>query len=342
MHHRILLKTSTLMLLLPLLFLAGCGGGEIVTVRALSEKEPALKVNDAGLQAGTSDQPIEEMRLSEELQGVTRIGVHQYLQTHRSSEDSMASYQLGARDVIQVDFFDAPDLSSKMEVLPDGIINLPLAGKVRVSGLTTDQVAEAISKVMRERHILNSPEVSVNLLEIRSRKVKVFGAIGRAGQYFLKPDQRLLDVVAEAGGVDFSRDSTQIFVMRKVDQHSKLAIEVNLNDLIQGKDPTSNILLADDDIIYIPRAKRYMIMGEVKTPGIFTLDSYRRVSILEAIIQAGGFTPIAAKNKVWIYRVSDSTRKEIRVRVGDLMKGGQSATVYLEENDMIIVPESLF
>jgi polysaccharide biosynthesis/export protein len=342
MNLRIRTRTSTLPLLALLLLLAGCGGGEIVTVRTLTEKEPSVKVNDVGLQAGRSDQPVEEMRLSEELQGVTRINVHQYLQTHRDSEDSMASYQLGTKDLVQVDFFDAPDLSSKLEVLPDGSINLPLAGKVRVAGLTTEQVAANVSKLMRERRILNNPEVSVNLLEIKSRKVKVFGAIGRAGQYFLRPEQRLLDVVAEAGGVDFSKDSTQIFVMRKVDQHSKLAIEINLNDLIQGKDPNSNILLADEDIIYIPRAKRYMIMGEVKTPGIFTLDSYRRTSILEAIIQAGGFSPIAAKNKVWIYRVSDNTRKEIRVRVGDLMKGGQSATVYLEENDMIIVPESLF
>jgi polysaccharide biosynthesis/export protein len=80
----------------------------------------------------------------------------------------------------------------------------------------------------------------------------------------------------------------------------------------------------------------------VKTPGVYTIDSLRRTSILEAIIQAGGFTPIASKNKVWIYRTAGDTLTEIRVRVGDIMKGGRREIVYIEDNDLIIIPESLF
>jgi polysaccharide biosynthesis/export protein len=288
------------------------------------------------------DQQSEELRLTEELEGVTRVDVHQYLKTDPEEGNPMAFYRLGPKDVVQVDFFEAPDMSGKMAVLPDGAVNLPLLGKLQVAGMTTEEVARTIKSTALERRLLNNPEINVTLVEVQSRSIKIFGAVGRAGQYFLKANQRVLDIVAEAGGVDFSKDSTKIFVLRKVDPTSKLAIEINLNDLIQGKDPTTNILLRDEDIIYIPRAHRYMIMGEVKSPGIFTLDSYRKTSILEAIIQAGGFTPIAAKNKVWIYRVANGAEQEIRVRVGDLMKGGRKETVYLEENDMIIVPESLF
>ena len=282
------------------------------------------------------------MRLTEELEGVTRIGVHEYLRHEPEERDSLAFYRLGPKDIIQVDFFEAPDLSGKFTVLPDGNINLPLIGKIPATGQTTEEVARSVRGAALERRILNNPEANVTLIEIQSRGIKVFGAIGKAGQYYLKANQRLLDIIAEAGGVDFSKDSTRIFVVRKLDLTSKLAIEINLNDLIRGKDPATNILLRDEDIIYLPRAYRYMIMGEVKNPGIFTLDSYRKTSILEAIIQAGGFTPIASKNKVWIYRVAGGTEQEIHVRVGDLMKGGKKETVYLEENDMIIVPESLF
>lgn len=322
--------------------LTACGGGQIVTVKTLSGSDTPVKGPGKDLQGLKKGQPSEELRLNEELEGVTRVGVHQYLKTDPEEGNPMAFYRLGPKDVIQVDFFEAPDMSGKLTVLPDGNINLPLLGKVRVAGMTSDQVARTIKETALEKRILNNPEVNVTLLEVQSRSIKIFGAVGKAGQYFLKANQRLLDIVAEAGGVDFGKDSTKIFVLRKVDPSSKLAIEINLNDLIQGKDPTSNLLLRDEDIIYIPRAHRYMIMGEVKNPGIFTLDSYRKTSILEAIIQAGGFTPIAAKNKVWIYRVADGTEQEIRVRIGDLMKGGKRETVYLEENDMIIVPESLF
>jgi len=325
-----------------ILLLAGCGGGNIVQVRTLSEKDPTVSTLNKNLDRVKKDQPLEELKLTEELEGVTRIDVHEYLRDEPEDRDSLAFYHVGPKDVIQVDFFEAPDLSTKAAVLPDGYINLPLIGKVYVAGQTTDEIARSVKQAALERKILNNPAANVTLIEIQSRNIKVFGAIGKAGQYYLKANQRLLDIIAEAGGVDFSKDSTKIFVVRKVDQTSKAAIEINLNDLIRGKDPKSNILLRDEDMIYLPRAHRYMIMGEVKNPGIFTLDSYRKTSILEAIIQAGGFTPIAAKNKVWIYRVADGTEKEIRVRIGDMMKGGKKETVYIEENDMIIVPESLF
>ena len=205
---------------------------------------------------------------------------------------------------------------------------------------------------MHEKQILNKPEVFVTVSDVKSRKVKIIGAVGKAGLYYLKVGHRLLDVVAEAGGwgdfnigKDASKGSdipSEIYVIRRIDPNSKLAIEINLSDLIQGMDPESNIVLQDEDIIYIPLAKRYMIIGEVKTPGVYTIDSTRRTSILEAIIHAGGFTPIASKNKVWIYRTSGETLNEIRVRVGDIMKGGRKDMVYLEDNDLIIVPESLF
>ena len=322
--------------------LCSCGGGSVVSVKELSGSQAASAPSPKGLKESGKEKPLEELRLSEELEGVTRVDVQTYLRGQPEASDSMAFYQVGPRDIIQIDFFDAPDLSVKHTVMPDGHINVPLVGKVHVAGMTSEEIARTVRDTALERRILNNPEVSVTLLEIQSRRIKVFGAVGKAGQYFLKAEQRLLDIIAEAGGVDFSRDSTMIFVLRKVDYTSKLAIEINLNDLIQGKDPASNILLRDEDIIYIPRANRYMIMGEVKTPGIYTLDGYRKTSILEAIIQAGGFTPIAAKNKVWIYRVAGGVEKEVRVRVGDLMKGGKKETVYIEENDMIIVPESLF
>jgi len=319
--------------------LSNCGG-PIVTVRDLPDDETPAVAGE--LASARNDLPIEEMKLSEELEGVKKIDVHEFLKTHPDKGDSFAYFKLGPDDKIRVDFFAAPELSGEREILPDGYIALPLVGRVKAAGLTTDELARQIREVMLKSQMLNNPDVYVSLIETKSRKVTIFGAVGKAGQHYLKGDTHLLDVITEAGGVDFSSDSTQIFVLRKVSDTSKLAIEINLNDLIQGRDPVSNILLRDGDIIYIPRAKRYMVMGEVNKPGIYNLDSYRKTSILEAIIQAGGFTPLASKNGVWIYRVAGDKDQEIRVRVGELMKGGKKQTVYIEENDTIIVPESLF
>jgi polysaccharide export outer membrane protein len=279
------------------------------------------------------------------------MGVHHYLRDN-PDEKKKSDYILGHRDVIQVDFLEAHDLSGKMEINSEGFITLGHVGKLHVGNLTPDEAAASIKSVMTEKHILNNPEIYVTVAEAKSRKIKIIGSVGKAGQYFLKPGSRVLDVITEAGGwneFNIGKETgkgldiaSEIFVIRRTEPGSKFAIEIKLNDLVQGEDPKSNILLKDEDIIYIPPAKRYMIIGEVKTPGVFTIDSLRRTSILEAIIQAGGFTPIAAKNKVWIYRTKGDTLSEIRVRVGDIMKGGHKEIVYLEDNDLIVVPETLF
>jgi polysaccharide biosynthesis/export protein len=338
-------------MLLLVASLASCGGGNIVSVKTLSSGEPARGNYDDSIQKLKSDRPTEELRVSQELKGIPKMGVHHYLR-EQPEAGTKTDYLLGPRDIIQVDFLEAHDLSGKMEVSAEGFITLAHVGKLKVNGLTAEEAAEKIKEVMRQRQILNNPEIFVTVADAKSHKVKIIGAVGKAGQYYLKPGYRALDIIAEAGGWgDFNvgkemgkgiDTASEIFVIRRTDLASKLAIEIKLSDLVQGQDPKSNILLKDEDIIYIPPAKRYMIIGEVKTPGVFTIDSLRRTSILEAIIHAGGFTPIAAKNKVWIYRTTGDTLSEIRVRVGNIMKGGHKEIVYIEDNDLIIVPESLF
>jgi polysaccharide export outer membrane protein len=338
------------LLLLAGFLLVGCGGKKIVTVKTLSSDAPMAGVFDGSMEKLKSDRPTEELRVSQELKGIPKVVVNQYLEEH-PEVDMMTDYRFGPKDVVQVDFLEAQDLSGKMEVSSEGYIILPHVGRVYVLGLSSEQLAGKLKSLMQEKHILTNPEIFVTVSDIKSRKVKIIGAVGKAGQYYLKAGHRVLDVIAEAGGwgeYNIGKETTkgpdipsEIYVIRRVDLSSKLAIEISLRDLIQGNNPQSNILLKDEDIIYIPTAKRYMIIGEVKTPGVFTIDSTRRTSILEAIIHAGGFTPLAAKNKVWIYRTFGDKLKEIRVRVGDIMKGGHKEIVYIEDNDLIIVPESL-
>jgi polysaccharide biosynthesis/export protein len=343
-------RVSTLILLLLVACLTSCGGS-IVTVKTLSSGEPAAGIYDGSVEKLKSGRPTEELRVSQELKGIPKMGVHHYLR-EQPELGAKTDYLLGPRDIVQVDFLEAQDLSGKMEVSTEGFITLAHVGKLQVNGLTTEETTEKIKAVMRQKQILNNPEIFVSVADAKSHKVKIIGAVGKAGQYYLKPGTRALDIIAEAGGwgdFNISRETSkgvdiasEIFVIRRTDPGSKLAIEIKLSDLVQGQDPKSNILLMDEDIIYIPPAKRYMIIGEVKTPGVYTIDSLRRTSILEAIIQSGGFTPIASKNKVWIYRTAGDTLSEIRVRVGDIMKGGRKEIVYIEDNDLIIVPESLF
>jgi polysaccharide export outer membrane protein len=93
--------------------------------------------------------------------------------------------------------------------------------------------------------------------------------------------------------------------------------------------------------VFVKEFSSFSILGQVKNPGSYPLKG--RVTVLDAIALAGGFTKIAAPNKTKIIRVEDSQEKTIGVRVNDVIKKpDQSKNILLRPNDTIIVPESFF
>lgn len=83
------------------------------------------------------------------------------------------------------------------------------------------------------------------------------------------------------------------------------------------------------------RSRRITILGSVQKPGTFTYVD--RMSILEAISLAGGFTPLAAKNDSVVTRGG----RRFRVRVEEIAEGRVS-NFYLDPGDTILVPERIF
>ncbi|MDP3284786.1 MAG: SLBB domain-containing protein, partial [Desulfobacterales bacterium] len=104
----------------------------------------------------------------------------------------------------------------------------------------------------------------------------------------------------------------------------------------------SNIFLSDKDILFIPTAENFYIIGQVKNPGSYPLID-REISLVEGIGIAGGFTNIAARNRTRIVRVENGVEKIIEVKVDAITNAGKKIhDVIIQPNDIIIVPESFF
>ena len=99
---------------------------------------------------------------------------------------------------------------------------------------------------------------------------------------------------------------------------------------IQEGDLSKNILLKDGDTIFVPPAKAFFILGEVKKPGRYKLR--RGMSVIQAISTAGGLTDKAAAKKTKVLRRRGKARKEFRVDLNSPV----------QPQDTIIVPESFF
>jgi len=84
------------------------------------------------------------------------------------------------------------------------------------------------------------------------------------------------------------------------------------------------------------------IIGEVKKPGSYPIKG--KLTVVEAISLAEGFSKIASPNATKVIRTNpDGSKQEIRIRLGDIMKGKrQQNNINLRGGDVVVVPESLF
>ena len=81
------------------------------------------------------------------------------------------------------------------------------------------------------------------------------------------------------------------------------------------------------------------VYGEVKSPGAIQYKQSKKITLLQAIAQAGGPTEYAAKSRVTIKRKDSKTGREMKIPV-NLKKiiAGKISDITLEEGDVIIVP----
>jgi polysaccharide export outer membrane protein len=271
------------------------------------------------------------------------------------SAASVAEYMIGPGDVLSVTVWGEDDISGKFMVSNTGTIYHFLLGEVKVAGKTVDEVRKMVSEALSKDYLKN-PRVKVAVEEYHSYKVFILGEVARPGSFELKEKSRLLDVILLAGGPT-QNAGDEISILRTVKENGedKLKQEsVSISKLFSEGKMDQNLDLVDRDVIYISRSisgvtsrigdknlNVYYVVGEVKKPGAFEYKA--GYTVLNALLEAGGFTELAAPNSTKIIR-GDGLKKEVlKVKLGDVVeKGEKDKDVLLKQGDMIIVPESWF
>lgn len=156
---------------------------------------------------------------------------------------------IGPEDVLQINVWHEPELTSKGSVRPDGKIGIPLLSDVQASGRTTKQLQQEIEQ--RLSRFLDEPQVSVIVAEIHSQLVHVIGSVGKPGMYPLARPMTIVEILARAGGlVDFAK-AKDIRVVRQENGKSR-EFTFNYARFADGKDLQQNILLRSGDIVVVP------------------------------------------------------------------------------------------
>jgi polysaccharide export outer membrane protein len=165
----------------------------------------------------------------------------------RTSLDK-SQFVLGPSDIIHVSVWKNVDLSQTVTIGPDGFVSLPLLGDVRVSGLTANDLARDLST--RLGSYVVSAQVTVSVMEIRSRQVYVTGQVGKPGGYPLVAPITVLQLIAQAGGLNTFANRKSIIVLRGANSSAQ-RLKFNYVAAIHGDDK-QNIDLQPGDTVIVP------------------------------------------------------------------------------------------
>jgi polysaccharide export outer membrane protein len=129
-------------------------------------------------------------------------------------------YYIGPGDQVQIILWDVPTPGqpTPFERLVDhrGMVDIPQLGEVMLQGLTVEKARQAFERRLAENNLVNrDPLVSVMVINPMQRMFSFMGAVGSPGpRYIPRSDYRLLEAVADSGGI--AETVREILIIRQI------------------------------------------------------------------------------------------------------------------------------
>ena len=255
----------------------------------------------------------------------------------RPSAQSAGDYVIGSQDVLTVQVFDQPEIGGKYTVEADGTFTFPLIGRIKAGGLTLRGFETDLRRRLADGYFRN-PQVSVAVEQYRSQRVFVMGEVRAPGPVTLSGGMTLIEALARAGSTMPDASGEVAIVRAPQGSHGPVLPQQNasaeilrasIRDLEAGS-LKQNVELRDGDTIFVPRADSVYVFGQVKNPGAYAVR--KDTTVLQALSLAGGVTENVALNRVRVVRIVNGDKKELKLKLTDLVKAG----------DTLIVPERYF
>jgi polysaccharide export outer membrane protein len=246
-----------------------------------------------------------------------------------------SDYLLGAGDLIEVKVLEATELDTTSRVSSRGTVSLPLLDQVQLKNLSAAEAEEYIEKLYKEQYI-KDPHVSIFIKEHFSQRITLVGQVKNPGTYDYLAKQRLLDVLALAGGLT-ERAGPLVQIRRNgASPDNQNMYMVDLEKLIKEGNVDLNIAINGGDVVFVSEAGTFFVDGAVRKPGSYPLKS--KTTIQEAILAASGFAPYADKNKITIIRRDSLEGRQI-IRI-NLEEDLQAQEMEILDHDIVIAKDT--
>ena len=192
------------------------------------------------------------------------------------------------------------------------------------------------SALFDENTAANLPLQDKDLVRLDDRpgmRVVVMGQVGKPAELHMSPNARLIDALAETGGLMLPPESAHIMIVRQKPNGTQIRLNIDAV-LLEAGDLAQNAALQAGDVVNVSavRTKSIFITGEVSKPGEF--DVKGPISLTDLIAQAGGPTSKAALTRVEVQRGG----KPNVVDTYGALREGQPLDWDLQDGDLVVVP----
>lgn len=254
--------------------------------------------------------------------------------------ENVPEYRIGGGDTIDITIWEGiREGHYKIQVSLQGNVSFSYIKNFRISGLTPSEAELEFVRLLKP-FFVEEPSVKVQVVEYRAYNASIFGAVRDLprqptgpGTYILYGKERLTQFISRVGSYLPNADLTHVQLTR-----DRKTYILNVYDALFKADFRQDVLIDDGDVIFIPYKtevkNRVFVFGEVMRPGLFTYDA--SISLLEAVIRAGGPTFYAKTDEVVIIRGDETKPEAFKSNFRDIYERGDFRNnVSLQNGDIV-------
>lgn len=236
---------------------------------------------------------------------------------------------LAPSDVLKISVYNNPDLTLETRISQSGTITFPLVGQVKLGGLVVSAAETKLAGLLVSGGFVRKPQVNILVTSPQGQLVSVLGQVAKPGRYPVDGKQGLIDILALAGGV-LPDGGDIVYLIRKRDGASTKET-VDLVKMMRAGDLKLNLDLSTGDVVFVERAPRFYIYGEVQKPGAYRLEA--NMTVQQALSVGGGLSARGTERGMRIKR---------RDEAGQVTEFAAKREEVIRIDDVLYVKESLF
>jgi polysaccharide export outer membrane protein len=158
-----------------------------------------------------------------------------------------SEYTIGVGDSLTIRVYEQDSLNTTVKVRSDGRISMALLGEVAVAGKHPQDLARELEATLKQ--FVVTPHVTVIVDQSQPITVNVIGEAGHTGALTLERPARLLQALAQTGGVTDYADKSGIYVLRQFPTFTR--IRFTYDAILNNQGGAATFPLMSGDVILV-------------------------------------------------------------------------------------------